>query len=137
MAVVVFDPAYFVEQYPQFKGVLTDAQLQQAFDVACLMLDNTNQSPIPYDPEKGVVIRCTLLNLLVCHLATRALWQSGQAGTVSTATEGSVSVGFSLPTKTDGEYFKSTPCGQTFWQAVRPYLSGGRYYAIRHYHPWG
>lgn len=138
MAIVVFDPAHFREAYPRFtEDLLTDAQLQQAFDVACLILDNTGQSRIPYDPEKGILIRQTLLYLLVCHLATLALWGPGQAGPMSNAAQGSVSVGFSVPQYTNGQYFSQTPCGQTLWQALQPYLVGGRYYAARHYHPWG
>lgn len=137
MAVVQFDPAVFRELYPQFtEELLTDAQLNQAFNVACLLVDNTDQSRIPYDPDKEVYIRQTLLNLLVCHLASMALWQPGQSGPMSNAAQGSVSVGFSLPSVTDGAYFSQTPCGQTFWQAVRPYL-GFQYYACKCSHPWG
>ena len=138
MAIVVFDPARFREVYPRFtEDLLTDAQLQQAFDVACLMLDNTGQSRIPYDPDKQILVRQTLLYLFVCHLATLALWGPGQAGPMSNATQGSVSVGFSVPQYLNGQYFAQTPCGQTLWQALQPYLVGGRYYAAKHYHPWG
>ncbi|WP_288229562.1 DUF4054 domain-containing protein [uncultured Desulfovibrio sp.] len=141
MAVVVFDPQVFLEAYPQFApgGVplLTDAQLRQAFEVACLLLDNSDASPVPYDSEKGILIRKTLLWLIVCHLATLALWPVGQSGPMSNATEGSVSVGFSLPQTTGKAFWNQTPCGQTFWQAVQPYVVGGRYYAVSHYHPWG
>lgn len=143
MAVVVFDPAEFLAAYPKFTNpvtgapFLTDAQLRQAFDVACLLLDNTNSSPVPYDPDHGVMIRKTLLYLLVCHLGTLALWPLGQSGPTSSATEGSVSVSFSVPTTTGKAFYNQTPCGQTFWLAVSPYVAGGRYYAARHYHPWG
>ena len=129
MSVVVFDPQEFLEVYPRFvdpktgQPLLTDAQLRQAFDVACLLLDNT--------------IRKTLLHLLVCHLATLALWPVGQSGPVSSATEGSVSASFSVPTATGKAFYNQTPCGQAFWQAVQPYVTGGRYYAVRRYHPWG
>ena len=75
MAVVEFDPAAFREAYPRFTAeLISDAQLQQAFDLACLLLDNTDASLVPYDPEHGILIRRTLLWLLVCHLATMALW---------------------------------------------------------------
>lgn len=143
MAVVVFDPQAFLEAYPRFRNpqtgepLLTDAQLQQAFDVACLLLDNTDASLVPYDPDKDIMIRKTLLYLLVCHLATLALWPVGQSGPMSNATEGSVSVGFSLPQSTGKAFYNQTPCGQTFWQAMQPYVAGGRYYAAKHYHPWG
>ena len=138
MAVVVFDPQQFRAMYPRFtQGIISDAELRQAFDVACLILDNTNASPVPYDPDKSVFVRRTLLYLLVCHLATMALWPAGQSGPMSNATQGSVSVGFSIPSHLNGQYFQNTPCGQTFWQAIQRYLSGGRYFPARYYHPWG
>lgn len=141
MAVVVFDPQAFLEAYPKFapggKPLLTDAQLQQAFEVACLLLDNTDASPVPYDPDRGIMIRRTLLWLIVCHLATLALWPLGQSGPVASATEGSVSTSFTVPQNTGKAFWNSTPCGQTFWQALQPYVVGGRYFGVRHYHPWG
>ena len=143
MAVVVFDPQEVREAYPRFfdpktgQPLLTDAQLRQAFDVACLLLDNTNSSPVPYDPAHGIMIRKTLLYLLVCHLATLALWPMGQAGPVASATEGTVSISFSVPQDTGKAFYAQTPCGQTFWQAIQPYAVGGRYYAARYWHPWG
>lgn len=143
MAVVVFDPQEFREAYPRFvdpktgQPLLTDAQLRQAFDVACLLLDNTDSSPVPYDPVHGVMIRKTLLYLLVCHLATLSLWPMGQAGPVASATEGTVSISFSVPQNTGKAFYAQTPCGQTFWQAIQPYAVGGRYYAARYWHPWG
>lgn len=141
MAVVVFVPGAFLEAYPQFapngKPLLSDAQLRQAFEVACLLLNNTDSSPVPYDPEHEIMIRRTFLWLIVCHLCSLALWQPGQSGPLASATEGSVSVSFSLPQVTGKEYWNMTPCGQTYWQAIRPYVLGGRYYGMRKYHPWG
>lgn len=142
MAIVVFDAQEFLEDFPKFTkpdgtGLLTDAQLAQAFEVACLLLDNTDKSLVPYDPDKGILVRKTLLYLLVCHLATLALWPLGQSGPMSSATEGSVSTGFSLPTGTGDAYYNQTPCGQTFWKLMRSYTAGGRYYAKHYVHPWG
>lgn len=138
MAVVVFDPADFREAYPQFTtALLTDAQLQQAFNVACLILPNTNGSRVPYDPDNGVYVRQTMLWLLVCHLASLALWPPNQSGPMSGATEGSVGVSFALPQQLNGQYFNTTACGQTFWQLAQTYCAGGRYYAAPRCHPWG
>lgn len=143
MAVVVWDEAVFLEAYPQFlkpdgeTALLTSAQFQQVFDVACLLLDNTENSRVPYDPDKGIMIRRTLLFLLVCHLATLALWPLGQSGPLTTATEGSVSTGFQIPTGTGKAFYNQTPCGQAYWQALQGYLAGGRYYAKHYWHPWG
>ena len=105
MAVVEFEPAAFREAYPRFTAeLISDAQLQQAFDLACLLLDNTDAS---------------------------------LSGPLSSATEGSVSVSFSIPQNIGKAFYSQTPCGQAFWQAVQPYAAGGRYYAVRHWHPWG
>ncbi|HDX9111824.1 TPA: DUF4054 domain-containing protein [Klebsiella michiganensis] len=137
MAIVTFDSDEFLSIYPRFSGVLTPAQLQNAFDVACLVLDNTESSVVPYDPTNGINDRKTLLYALTCHIASMALWGNGQAGPASGATEGSVSVSFAVPDVTNASWFKMTPCGQLFWQATRKYVVGGRYYARRHVHPWG
>ena len=85
MAVVEFVPADFRELYPQFtEALISDGQLTQAFNVACLLLDNSDSSPVPYNPATGVLVRQTLLNLLVCHLATLALWSlHGPTGRIS------------------------------------------------------
>ena len=137
MAIVTFDSGEFLSIYPRFSGVLTPAQLQNAFDVACLVLDNTESSVVPYDPTNGINDRKTLLYALTCHIASMALWGNVQAGPASGATEGSVSVSFAVPDVTNASWFKMTPCGQLFWQATRKYVVGGRYYARRYSHPWG
>lgn len=137
MAIVTFDSDEFLSIYPRFSGVLTPAQLQNAFNVACLVLDNTESSVVPYDPTSGINDRKTLLYALTCHIASMALWGNGQAGPASGATEGSVSVSFAVPDVTNASWFKMTPCGQLFWQATRKYVVGGRYYTRRYSHPWG
>ncbi len=137
MAIVVFDSTEFLEIYPRFAGVLTTAQLTNAFDCACLILDNTNGSMVPYDPDKGVYDRKTLLYALTCHLCEMALRGTGQAGPISGATEGSVSVSFAVPDVTNSSWFKQTTCGAFYWQATRKYVIGGRYIAKKYYHPFG
>ena len=140
MAVVIFDPAEFLTKYPQFKDKVTDAQLEQAFDVACLLLDNTDSSLVPYDPDKGIKDRKTLLYMLVCHLVTLGLrGAEGQAGPVASASEGSVSVSFAVPTITGkiADWYIQTPCGQAYWNAIARYRLGGHYVAGCKYHPWG
>ncbi|MDE9552789.1 DUF4054 domain-containing protein [Xenorhabdus bovienii] len=137
MAIVTFDSGEFLELYPRFAGVLTKGQLQQAFDVAGLLLDNSDNSIIPYELN-GTQERKTLLYLLTCHIATVTLWgNNNQAGPMSNALEGSVSVSFAVPDVANSSWFKTTPCGQMYWQATRKYVVGGRYSAVKHYHPWG
>ena len=129
MAVVVFDADEFRAAYPQFSK-LSDEQLGAAFDTACLVLDNSESSPVPYDPDKGVKDRKTLLYMLVCHLATLALRGTGAVGVLTSASEGSVSTGFTLPPKlNDAGWYAQTQCGLAYWQAVRGYIVGGRYFA--------
>lgn len=132
-SVVVWDAAAFGKAYPQLapdmaEGV-TAAQLEQAFNVACLMLDNTAASPVPYDPEHGVETRRVLLWLLVCHLATLAMWGVGQSGPLASSSQGSVSASFAVPRKAGREWYALTPCGLTYWTAVQRYVVGGRYHA--------
>ena len=137
MAIYVFDKEDWLEAYPQFKGLVTDAQLDYAFKIAETLLDNTESSPVPYDPENGIVTREILFYMLICHLVTLALRPINQAGPTSNATEGSVTVGFQIPTSVNGQYFMQTPCGQSYWQSIRKYIVGGRYYDQKHFHPWG
>lgn len=130
----VFDPDEFREMYPQFgPDALTDGQLRQAWNAACLLLDNTDASVV-----RDVEERKTLLHLVVCHLATLALWgANGQTRPMTSASQGSVSVSFAAPPRADGNYWRLTPCGETFSQAIRKYVAGGRQYAARPHHPWG
>lgn len=143
MAVVVFDPQEFREAYPRFvdpktgQPLLTDAQLRQAFDVACLLLDNTNSSPVPYDPAHGVMIRKTLLYLLVCHLATLALWPMGQAGP-SGLGDGRNCQHQLLRAHGDGEGVLQPDTVRTDVLAGHPALCRRRALLCRRYwHPWG
>lgn len=138
MAVVVFDPQEFREIYPKFTAdVVSDAQLQNAFEIACTLVKNTATAKIPYNPDNGEFKRKILLYLLVCHLCTLALWPVGVAGPMTSASQGSTSAGFGLPSVFDNFYFQQTPCGATFWQMMLPYLVGGKYYAGKTVHPWG
>lgn len=129
MAIVVFDPASFRVAYPQFADTLTwpDERLGEAFSQAELILDNSAASIVPYDPDKGITERATLFNLLVCHICT--LWERGDVvGTVSSASEGSVNAGFTVPQIKNAEWFLQTPCGFSYWQATLKYRLGGRTY---------
>lgn len=136
MAVVQFDAADFLELYPQFVGKVTEKQMQYAFKQACLFVDNTENSPFPYDPENGVEKRKILLDLLTCHLLSLSLWEINQAGPLTNATEGSVSVGYQAPTGSD-EWYKLSKCGRDYWMLMHKFGLGGKYYPKPNYHPWG
>lgn len=138
MAAVEFSPARFRERRPQFdEERFPDAALERAFEEACLLLDNGPASPVPYDPERGVLDRERLLELLVCHLATLGARPLEQGGPVTSVTEGSVSVSYRVPGDGEGAFFRQTSYGETYWRAARGYALGGRYAGMVSYHPWG
>lgn len=136
MAIVKFDVKAWREVFPGYEK-LTDAQIEWAFQAACMLCDNTETSPFPYDPERGIETRRILLWYLVCHLATLALRPPTQSGPMSNATEGSVTLGVQLPQGPDATWYKQTTCGFSFWELAKKWVVGGRYYSGNTYHPWG
>ena len=138
MAVVALDIPEFRERFPRFTPeVAPDGAIEQAFDEAALVLDNSDRSPVPYDPAAGQNQRKVLLYALVCHLLTLALLAAkGQPGPVASVSEGSVSVSFSAPPLTGkaADYYQQTQCGQLFWQAMRRYMVGGLYVPFKDAH---
>ena len=149
MAVVEFDADEFRELFPQFseeelaksgkEDTITDVTLEWFFLMACEAVGNRDKDQIPYEPEKGVMKRKIVLYLYVCHLATLSLLPTGVSGPLSSAAEGSVSVGYSVYADSTGSWFNQTPCGQALWQMTMYLRIGGRYYADKthRFHPWG
>lgn len=119
--VVVFDPQDFLVLYPQFQNVFTPSQLNQFFKVACLLCNNTENSPIT-DLEE----RKTLLYMLVCHIATLMQRGTAMTGLLTSATEGSVSVGLQNYTN-NPTWYSQTQCGSMYWMATAKYRVGMRY----------
>lgn len=141
MPVVTFSPERFRAACPQYAAVpvLDDARLEQGFNLACLILDNSENSCVPYAPPQ-VMVRETLLFLLVahfCELAERGEGGAGAVGGVASASEGSVSVSFSLPQQQNAAWFSQTAPGLAFWQATLKYRMGGRWQGQKPMHPWG
>ena len=141
-AVVEWNEVDFLALYPQFAGKFTPEQLSALWEMACTLVDNTPDSPVPYDPDNGVYVRKVVLYAVVCHLATMSLWGgSGQSGPVTSASEGSVSASFQIPTLPGGgvtaQWYNQTPCGRTAWMFLRRLSLGGRYYGVRNFHPYG
>lgn len=134
MPIVVFNPTDFRVIYPEFGNAAkwSDARLNEAFNQATLILDNTESSPVPYAPATGVTERATLLNLLSCHIC--AIWERGTVGAISSATEGSISSSFAVPQIKNAEWFTQTPCGFAFWQATLKYRMGGMTFKSRNTH---
>ncbi len=117
MAVVVFDPAEFKLQFPQFVNV-NNATLEFYFDEASLYLTNDSGSAI-----ENLNRRKRLLYLLTAHLAILfgALNTNGSipvVGRVESATEGSVSASFKYDAPFTMEWFIQTQYGAAFWQST-------------------
>ena len=125
MALVIFDPVLFREQRPQFGDITkySDAFLQNCFDESTLICNNTDASIVPYSPSNNINDRQILLYLLTCHIATLAT--SGQVGSITSATEGSVSAGFYIDQRKGAAWFTQTQCGYTYWQMIQKYRRGG------------
>ena len=135
---VVFNPTEFRTFYPKFtEELISDEQLDNFFQLSCSFIDNTDSSRFPYDPDRNVFTRKQMLYLLVCHLATMELWGAGQSGPLTSATQGSVSVGFQSMDMWGQPWFSQTPCGRTLLQILMPYALGGRIFTKPDFHPYG
>lgn len=135
--IVVWDKDDFLDYYPQFVGKVTDSVLEKLWIVATTLIPNTENSPIPYDPDQGIYVRKLLLYALMCHMITVQLNDS--VGAVTSATEGSVSASVTIPTAKGyfQQWLNSTPCGQLAWLLMRKYTErGGKLYVSNHRHPW-
>lgn len=130
MAIVVFDVEEFRQLYPKFTTV-SDEELKNFFDiVGCIIYSgNTENSSIPYDPDKGIFERKTLMYMLVCHLAELSLRPNGLTGVLSSAAEGSVNASFTSPSMNfSNSWYLQTQCGFTYFQLIQRYILGGRYF---------
>lgn len=107
----------FNQSYPELNA--SEVQAQWAFDMACLMVNNTPNSVICCVCE-----RKQLLYLLAAHILFLKNRGAGNVGAINSAHEGSVSVGYGSLGKLSESYFGQSQYGTLFWQAVSPYLSG-------------
>lgn len=139
MAVVEFDAEALKAAFPDLADA-PDARLEAYFDLATLYVANTDDSPIPYDPDKGIRIRKTVLLFVTCHVATLAKWEEdGQSGPVASAAEGSVNVSFAAPAATGAasDWWNLTPCGRLAWEYLRKLTLGTIIAGGSPPHPWG
>jgi len=124
--VVRFVKAEFIAAYPAF-ATLTDDQLQTAFGVATIFLNNSCCSIVEDAPTRQL-----LLYMLTAHVSALIYGENGTApsgivGRVNNAREGSVSVGaeYAAEMSMSEAYFSQTPYGAMFWQATTVYRMGG------------
>lgn len=137
---VTFDIDEFRARFPHLTDI-SDATLQACFDDACTMYGNDDSTSLfAYDPDNGKLQRRTFLYAVTCHLATLQQWAAnGQAGRVTSASQGSVSTSFDLlKTNRDvPDWWYQTICGQMAWRLMAGKLCGGRVYLFKHHHPFG
>lgn len=141
MAVVTLNISDFRTFYPRFEDATKypDSYITAMFDVACTLINNTESSFIPYDPPK-IKLRERILYAAVCHLLTMDGQGDEQMGVITSASQGSVSVGFSPVNGNSyaAQYWSQTRCGQLVWMLLTPYRLGGRLYTESpEYHPYG
>ena len=142
MAVVALNISDFRTFYPRFSDSTKypDTLITAMFDVACSLINNTENSFIPYDPTHGIKLRERILYAAVCHLLTMNEQSDEQTGVITSASQGSVSVGFSPVNGNSyaAQYWSQTRCGQLVWMLLSPYRLGGRFYTESpEYHPYG
>lgn len=121
--VVIFDSGEFKIMNPQFENV-PDALLTNYFNSACLLLDNTKNSPV-----QDVAERKQLLYLLTCHIATLKARGDTLVGNITSAAEGKVNVG--VTPLVNANWYQQTTCGALYWQATAKYRLGVRYFVYR------
>lgn len=126
MAVVTLDAAAWRELFPAF-ATATDAQVGQWFALACMLVDNSDHSAVPYDPPARLQ-RQAVIDLAMCHLATLA-GRGDTVGRVSSAGQGSVNTGMDYQAGAkNAAWWTQTQCGATAWQLLKPYRVGGAYF---------
>lgn len=142
MSVVTFNPAQFYAQFPELSSVSTPL-LQSYFAMASSgLIDNTDCSRIPDVPAQGG-LRTQVLLLATAHIARlfgtiNGAAPAGLVGRISTATEGSVTVGVELKLQSESAaYWSQTSYGLLAWQMLKPYRTalwvGGR---VRNMNPY-
>ena len=119
--IVIFDPEEFKKLYPEYANI-PDERLELYFKAACLLLNNTDKSPVR-DPAE----RKTLLYLLVCHIAELKSRGNSTVGMLTSAAEGSVNVSVSPLNKMN--WYTLTQCGSIYWAATAKYRCGVRWFS--------
>ena len=122
---VTFDPTGFVALYPEF-AALTPTQLTAYFSEACLYCSND-----VCNPAWGAGVLPQLLNMLTAHVAwlraptsgglpaAQGAAPSSLVGRITSATEGTVSVGTTADYPPgSAQWYTSTTYGAAYWAAT-------------------
>lgn len=123
MSAVVFDYTAWVTRYPVF-GSVQQATAQLYFNEATLYVDNTDTSPIPYNPPSDVT-RAQILNMATAHIAMLATLDI--VGRIDSASEGSVSLTAKYADQTPESlaWWTQTKYGAQAYMAMAPFRRAG------------
>lgn len=126
--IVRFDRTEFDAAYPAF-AALTDPQLEAAFAVATIFLNNSCCSIVEDAPTRQVLLYMLTAHIALLIYGANGTAPSGIVGRVDSAKEGTVSVSASYANdmSMSEAYFSQTPYGAMFWQATVAYRMGGYY----------
>lgn len=116
---VEFDYAEFTTLYPELNAEYGVANA--SFDTASLILNNTLDSYVCCGCERE-----RLLYLLCAHILALRNRGAGNVGSISNASEGSVSVGFNTGSigSLGAGWYEQTQYGLLFWMSTAKYRSG-------------
>lgn len=116
------------------EAVISDTELENLWGVISVMLGDGAGNFIYPAPANQ-----TILYAALCHLATLQTNGMTQPGRVSSANQGSVSVGFENihVNSYNGQWWSQTKCGSLFWVLTTKYRVGCKLYVGSNYHPWG
>ena len=136
--IVTFDYQQFITRYPEF-AYLSEPLIMEYYLEATIFHRNDGGGPVR-DPTAQLVY----LNMMTAHIAAlNAPTAAGGAasnlvGRISTASEGSVSVGTENPYPPGApSWYQQTKYGSAYWNATKPYRTA-RYIRgwVRNFNPW-
>jgi len=120
--IVSFDYQAWITRYPEF-AYLSEPLVMEYYQEAIIFHRNDGGGPVR-DPAAQLVY----INMMVAHIAAlNAPTANGAAasnlvGRISTASEGSVSVGTENPYPPgSASWYQQTKYGSAYWNATKPY----------------
>lgn len=140
-AIAQFNYATWAALFTQFSTTVNEAQADLYAELATSLYLRNDGGNVIQDPSQ----QANLLNLLVAHIAqlfsgtNQSQGPSGLVGRISSASEGSVSVGteYQIPESPTAAWYNQTPFGAAYWAAAAVtrnmrYVPG----PTRNFNPW-
>jgi hypothetical protein len=123
MAVFIFIPETFQEQFPEFTKQ-APAVLMNYFTMACGILDNTDRSRVEDIPQRGLMLSLLTAHCTLIFGGDNDSAPGQQVGRVSSAGEGPVNVKLDMGENTTNKaWYEQTKYGAIYWRISAPYRS--------------